>query len=101
MIFSARTVHFATVERPENECVVLEEEDHLIRMAYVRCPGLTHEDVLQRSLRWLGLRELPQSMPPGKVSTPLGRLGCLERRSHYGRLDLLDSARALRIGVSA
>lgn len=66
MIFSARTVHLATVERPENECVVLEEEDRLIRMAYVRCPGLTHEDVLQRTARWLALGELPQSMPQSR-----------------------------------
>lgn len=66
MIFSARTVHFARVERPETECVVLEEEDQLIRMAYVSCAGLTHEDVMHRTPRWLAIRELPQAMPQAR-----------------------------------
>lgn len=66
MVFSARTVHFARVERPENECVVLEEEDQLIRMAYIRCPGLTHEDVMNRTSKWSAIRELPQSMPQAR-----------------------------------
>ncbi len=66
MIFSARTLHFAKVERPDTECVVLEEEDRLIRLAYVRSPGLTHDDVMRRSDRWLTIRELPQSMPQSR-----------------------------------
>ena len=66
LIFSGRTLHFARVERPETECVVLEEEDKLIRLAYVRAPGLTHEDVMRRTDRWLKIRELPQAMPQSR-----------------------------------
>jgi UDP-N-acetylglucosamine diphosphorylase / glucose-1-phosphate thymidylyltransferase / UDP-N-acetylgalactosamine diphosphorylase / glucosamine-1-phosphate N-acetyltransferase / galactosamine-1-phosphate N-acetyltransferase len=66
LIFSGRTLHFAKIERPETECVVLEEEDRLIRLAYVTMPGLTHDDVMQRSERWLSIRELPHSMPQSR-----------------------------------
>ncbi len=66
MIFSARTLHFAGVEKPETECVVTEDEDRLIRLAYVTMPGFSHEDVMERSERFLSIRDLPQAMPQAR-----------------------------------
>ncbi len=66
LIFAARTLHFSSFERPETTCVVTEEEDRLIRLAYVNLPGLTHEDVMARTDRWLQIRDLPQAMPQAR-----------------------------------
>ncbi|MBC7785857.1 MAG: hypothetical protein H7144_18675, partial [Burkholderiales bacterium] len=62
LIFAARTLHFSKFERPAEECVVM-EEDGLIRIAYARMPGLTHDDVMNRSDKWMRVSQLPQAMP--------------------------------------
>jgi UDP-N-acetylglucosamine diphosphorylase/glucosamine-1-phosphate N-acetyltransferase len=66
LVFSARTLHFSKLEAPQDSCAVIEEEDRLIRLAYVKMPGLSHQDVRDRSERWLSIRDLPQEMPQAR-----------------------------------
>lgn len=62
LLVSGRTLHFCRYELPGQEAVVLDEGD-VVRSAFVRRPGLSPEDVLHRSDRWMALTRLPQ-MPP-------------------------------------
>ncbi len=62
LIFAARTLHFSKFEQPQSECVVM-EEDGLIRLVYARLPGLTHDDVMNRTDKWMKVHDLPQTMP--------------------------------------
>jgi UDP-N-acetylglucosamine diphosphorylase/glucosamine-1-phosphate N-acetyltransferase len=62
LIVAGRTLHLSTYEQPPHECVVL-EEDNLIRLAYAKVPGLSHDDLLNRTERWGGIAKLPQTMP--------------------------------------
>jgi UDP-N-acetylglucosamine diphosphorylase/glucosamine-1-phosphate N-acetyltransferase len=66
-IVSGRTLHFSRFEAPQDECVAVDEGD-LIRMAHVRKPGLSHEDVMARSQRWLDLMHLPHGMPQARLA---------------------------------
>lgn len=57
LLVSARTLLFRPFAPPQIECAVVEEDR--IRLAYVnKRPGLSQEDVLARSPRWLELLDL-------------------------------------------
>jgi UDP-N-acetylglucosamine diphosphorylase/glucosamine-1-phosphate N-acetyltransferase len=66
-LVSGRTLHFSRFEKPEQECVVVDEGD-IIRKAYLKAPGLSVDDVLQRSDNWLRLLQLPHAMPQGRLA---------------------------------
>lgn len=66
-IISGRTLHFSRYENPEQECVVLDEGD-VVRKAYVKSPGLSPEDAMNRTDKWLRLLELPHAMPQGRLA---------------------------------
>lgn len=66
LLFNSRTVHFSAFERPPYEAVVVDEGE-VVRLAYVRSPGLSPTDVLIRSQRWLDLLELPHTMPQSRL----------------------------------
>ncbi|MGC4031033.1 MAG: putative sugar nucleotidyl transferase [Tepidisphaeraceae bacterium] len=72
LIFAARTLHFSSFEKQNDECVV--EEDGLIKLAYARRPGLNHDDVLNRTDAWMSLKQLPRTMPQTRFPRHWGDL---------------------------
>ena len=73
LLLGARTLHFAGLERPATECVVV-EDDGLIKLAYASRPGLNYEDVLNKSAAWTSLRDLPRTMPQARFGRHWGDL---------------------------
>lgn len=66
LLFNGRTVHFNRFEYPSEDAIVVDEGE-VVRMAYVRSPGLSYQDVLGRSQRWLDLLSLPHTMPQSRL----------------------------------
>jgi len=66
LLFNGRTVHFGDFEWPADEAVATDEGEG-IRLAHVRRPGLSHDDVNQRSERWLQLLDLPRAEPRARL----------------------------------
>jgi UDP-N-acetylglucosamine diphosphorylase / glucose-1-phosphate thymidylyltransferase / UDP-N-acetylgalactosamine diphosphorylase / glucosamine-1-phosphate N-acetyltransferase / galactosamine-1-phosphate N-acetyltransferase len=63
LLVSGRTLHFRKFEMPDEPAVVL-DEGGVVRVALVRgMAGLSHNDALARTDRWLAVTRLPQ-MPP-------------------------------------
>jgi hypothetical protein len=60
LLTSGRTLHFSQFPRPTDPMVSVDEGD-LIRQAYVKMPGLSCEDAMTRSSRWLDLLKLPRT----------------------------------------
>jgi UDP-N-acetylglucosamine diphosphorylase / glucose-1-phosphate thymidylyltransferase / UDP-N-acetylgalactosamine diphosphorylase / glucosamine-1-phosphate N-acetyltransferase / galactosamine-1-phosphate N-acetyltransferase len=58
-ITNGRTLHLTRFPRITDPMVTL-DEGKLIRQAYAKSPGLSHEDVMNRTDRWLKLLDLPQ-----------------------------------------
>jgi UDP-N-acetylglucosamine diphosphorylase / glucose-1-phosphate thymidylyltransferase / UDP-N-acetylgalactosamine diphosphorylase / glucosamine-1-phosphate N-acetyltransferase / galactosamine-1-phosphate N-acetyltransferase len=58
-ISSGRTLHFSQFPRPTDPMVSV-DEGNLVRQAYVKSPGLSYEDVVNRTDRWLKLLDLPR-----------------------------------------
>jgi len=58
-ITSGRTLHLSQFPRPTDPMVTV-DEGNLVRQAYAKMPGLSAEDAMTRSDRWLGLLDLPQ-----------------------------------------
>lgn len=71
LMFAARTLHFAQFDRPASECVVT-EDDGLIKLAYASRPGLSHDDVLNKTGKWTSLRDLPRTMPQARFARHWG-----------------------------
>jgi UDP-N-acetylglucosamine diphosphorylase / glucose-1-phosphate thymidylyltransferase / UDP-N-acetylgalactosamine diphosphorylase / glucosamine-1-phosphate N-acetyltransferase / galactosamine-1-phosphate N-acetyltransferase len=59
LIVSGRTLHFSRFEHTEDPCVIV-EEGNLIRKAVVRMPGLSYDDAMNRTDRWMKLFDLPR-----------------------------------------
>ena len=53
-------------EYPEEPAIVIDEGD-IVRSAFVRSPGLTPLDAMQRSGKWLDILKLPHVMPQGRL----------------------------------
>ncbi|HEY8750672.1 MAG TPA: putative sugar nucleotidyl transferase [Tepidisphaeraceae bacterium] len=66
LLFSGRTVHFGEFEWLSEEAVALDEGE-IVRFAHVRRPGLSHEDVINRTPRWLELLNLPHTTPRARM----------------------------------
>lgn len=64
-IVTGRTLYLTKFEQPTAPCAVVEEND-LIRAAYVTKPGLTQQDAVTRSPKWLELLDLPRTMPQAR-----------------------------------
>jgi UDP-N-acetylglucosamine diphosphorylase/glucosamine-1-phosphate N-acetyltransferase len=58
-IANGRTLHLSQFPRITDPMVTV-DEGNLIRQAYAKSPGLSHDDVMTRSPRWLKLLDLPQ-----------------------------------------
>jgi UDP-N-acetylglucosamine diphosphorylase/glucosamine-1-phosphate N-acetyltransferase len=59
LLVSGRTLHFSRFEHTEEQCVIV-EEGNLIRKAVVRMPGLSYDDAMNRTDRWMKLFDLPR-----------------------------------------
>jgi UDP-N-acetylglucosamine diphosphorylase / glucose-1-phosphate thymidylyltransferase / UDP-N-acetylgalactosamine diphosphorylase / glucosamine-1-phosphate N-acetyltransferase / galactosamine-1-phosphate N-acetyltransferase len=58
-IANGRTLHLSQFPRITDPMVTL-DQGKLIRQAYAKAPGLSHDDVMNRTDRWLKLLDLPQ-----------------------------------------
>ena len=66
LLCSGRTLLISRFE-PLTEPAVVVDEDSLVRLAYVHSPGLSPDDVAQRSPAWLKLLELPRGKSQGRL----------------------------------
>jgi len=66
LLFNGRTVHFGEFECPSDEAVAVDEGE-VVRLAYVRRPGLSYQDVINRSEAWTKLLDLPHAEPRGRM----------------------------------
>ncbi|HEV7301735.1 MAG TPA: putative sugar nucleotidyl transferase [Tepidisphaeraceae bacterium] len=67
LVLSGRTLHFADYEVPPHTAVCLDDENR-VRSAYVVSPGLSYEDAITRSDKWLKLQDLPHMMPQSRMA---------------------------------
>src|SRR4051812_21542239 len=72
LLVSGRSLHFRKFEQPAGECGVFDGD--LIRECYVKRPGLSVDDVMQRSDRWRSLRDIPQMEPQSRMAESLSDL---------------------------
>jgi UDP-N-acetylglucosamine diphosphorylase/glucosamine-1-phosphate N-acetyltransferase len=72
LLVSGRTLHFRKFEQPAGECAVVDEDK--IREAYCKRPGLSMDDVLQRSDKWLSLLDLPRMEGQSRLAESLSDL---------------------------
>ena len=66
LLFNGRSVHLLDFECPPLEAVVVDEGE-VVRLAYLKRPGLASSDAFGRTARWLDLLDLPQTMPQGRL----------------------------------
>jgi UDP-N-acetylglucosamine diphosphorylase/glucosamine-1-phosphate N-acetyltransferase len=72
LLVSGRSLHFRKFEPPAGECVMPDGDK--IRECYCKRPGLSIDDVLNRSQRWLDLLELPRMEPQSRMAESLSDL---------------------------
>ncbi len=66
LLISGRTLHFSNYVYPKEPTVVLDEGD-IVRCAFVRMPGLSIEDAMNRSSRWQEVLKLPPKTPQSRL----------------------------------
>src|SRR5688500_8061604 len=66
LLFSGRVLHFKKFTVPDHEGVCIDDQG-LIPWAYVKRPGLSPQDVLSRTDRWLCLKDLPRLEPQTRL----------------------------------
>jgi len=67
LLVSGRCLFFAPYEHHNEQYVVMDEDDSVIRKASVVSPGLSCEDVMNRTDRWMKVLDLPHSMPQSRL----------------------------------
>jgi UDP-N-acetylglucosamine diphosphorylase/glucosamine-1-phosphate N-acetyltransferase len=72
LLVSGRTLLFRPFKPPQTECVSVEND--LIRIAYAKRPGLSYNDVRDRTDRWLELMNLEQVEAEARMATSLSDL---------------------------
>jgi UDP-N-acetylglucosamine diphosphorylase/glucosamine-1-phosphate N-acetyltransferase len=66
LLNSGRTLHFMKYQVPQQPSVVL--DDHgVVLSAMVRMPGLSPQDILSRSDKWLKIHDLPHAPPQTRL----------------------------------
>src|SRR6185503_20069626 len=65
LLVSARALHFGRYEYPSQDAVTLDGDT--VRSARVTDPGLSWEDVWNRTDRWLKLLKLPRMMDQSRM----------------------------------
>ncbi len=72
LIVAGRSLYLSGYENTGDEgSVVLDDTPigPVVRLAHARAPGLSHDDVMNRTDRWAKIRELPQAMPQSRLPT--------------------------------
>ena len=72
LLVSGRSLHFRKFEQPGGECAVVDEDK--IREAYCKRPGLSMDDALNRTDRWLSLFDLPRMEGQSRMADSLSDL---------------------------
>ncbi len=72
LLISARTLLFRPFTPPQIECV--DAEEGRVRLAHAKRPGLSHEDVMNRTERWLELLNLERVEPEARLAQSLADL---------------------------
>jgi len=70
LILGGRVLHFHRYEPQDLESVSV-EHDTFIREAYVKRPGLSPQDALERSPKWMQLFDLPRTQPQARWANHL------------------------------
>ncbi|MGA3065700.1 MAG: putative sugar nucleotidyl transferase [Tepidisphaeraceae bacterium] len=73
LISSGRALHVGMYEVHQDQWVVVDDGE-FIRKAYVKSPGLSHEDVLNRTPAWTKLLDLPRDTQPARLPQYLSDL---------------------------
>src|SRR5438270_4993877 len=58
LIVSGRALHLSKPDIPDQESAVIDSENLIVK-AWVKRPGLSHEDAQQRTKKWLSILDLP------------------------------------------
>jgi UDP-N-acetylglucosamine diphosphorylase/glucosamine-1-phosphate N-acetyltransferase len=66
MIVSGRSLYLSRPDIPEQECVVT-DANNLVTKAYVKSPGMSYDDAVNRTDKWLRILDLPRSSPEGRL----------------------------------
>src|SRR3954451_9961470 len=72
LLVSGRSVHFRKFDPPGGECVVT--DDDKVRECYCKRPGLSMDDALNRTPRWLELLDLPRMEAQSRMAQSLSDL---------------------------
>ena len=70
LLVAGRSLYLSGYERTSgDESVVLDDTPAgpVVRLAQVRAPGLSHDDVMHRTDRWMKLHDLPHAMPQSRL----------------------------------
>src|SRR5258706_15448410 len=70
LLQSGRTLHFKKYQVPDAPSVVL-DDNGVVLSALVRMPGLSPQDILNRSDRWLSLKDLPAARSQTRLTERL------------------------------
>lgn len=70
LLVSGRTLHFKKYISPQEPAAVIDEGD-VLRMAWVKKPGLSPADAMNRSERWMELMKLPRMDPQTRMVSAL------------------------------
>jgi UDP-N-acetylglucosamine diphosphorylase/glucosamine-1-phosphate N-acetyltransferase len=87
LLVSARTVHFGRYEYPPHDAVFVEND--IVHSARVTAPGMSWEDVWNRTDRWLKLLGLPRMMDQSRMVESLWDL------IHWNEESLIEDATQL------
>jgi UDP-N-acetylglucosamine diphosphorylase/glucosamine-1-phosphate N-acetyltransferase len=87
MMVSARTVHFGRYEVPPHDAVIADEDR--VRSARVTMPGLSWEDVWNRTPRWMTIFDLPRGTDQSRMVESLWDL------IHWNEESLIEDATQL------
>jgi UDP-N-acetylglucosamine diphosphorylase/glucosamine-1-phosphate N-acetyltransferase len=93
LLVSGRTLHMRKYVVPDHEAAVIDDGD-VVRTAWVKRPGLTPVDVIERTPKWLQLMSLPPMDPQSRMVERLWDLitwneeSLIEDSSHLRREDL-------------
>ncbi len=70
LLVAGRSLYLSGHERPDGDgSVVLDDgpAGPVVRLAHVRDPGLSNDDVMHRTDRWRALHDLPHAMPQSRL----------------------------------
>jgi UDP-N-acetylglucosamine diphosphorylase/glucosamine-1-phosphate N-acetyltransferase len=74
LLVSGRTLQLRHFRPPREVGTVLRGDDGFVRQAYVKAPGLSHEDVLANTDRWQAIRDLTRAEPQSPIVESLSDL---------------------------